>query len=122
MKYYVLEYRDKQILRAFLINLENDDPADNKQLAVLVGVDYTRMISVCAQHRPLLVRYKVSKEQVGKNTVKEMYAAIGDDLDDKKCTSCSFSSVKEFFDYIGFDSVTYEFAPDSPAMRQASVH
>jgi len=122
MKYYVLEYRDKQILRAFLINLENDDPADNKQLAILVGVDYTRMISVCAVHRPLLVRYKVSKELPDKNTVKEMIAAIGEDVTDHKCTSCSFRSVKEFFDYIGFDSVTYEFAPDSPAMRQASVH
>lgn len=122
MKYYVLEYRGKKILRAFLIKLETDDTEDNKQLAVLVAIDYTRMISVCAEHRPLLLRYKVSKELVGKNTVKEMYAAIGEDLDDNKLTSCSFSSVKEFYDYIGFNSETYEFESDSPAMRQASVH
>ena len=123
MRYYVIEYRGKQILRGFLLHLKKDEPEDNKQLAILVGVDYTRMISVCAEHRPQLVRYKVSKD-VGKDTVKKLIEAIldGEPEVPYKTTTCGLNSVKEFFDYIGFDSETYEFAPDSAAMRQATVH
>lgn len=123
MRYYVLEYRGKQILRGFLLHLKKDEPEDNKQLAILVGVDYTRMISVCAEHRPQLVRYKVSKD-IGKDTVKKMIDAIcdGEEAEPYKTTSCGLNTVKEFFDYIGFDSETYEFAPDSRAMRTCSTH
>lgn len=122
-RYYVLEYRDKQILRGFLLHLKKDDPVHNKLLAILVGVDFARYMSVCAEHRPQLVRYKVAKCN-GRNTVKEMYKEIGEGepVNDFKSTSCGLNSVKEFFDYIGFNHETYEFNPDSVAMRNCTTH
>lgn len=123
MKYFVLEYKDRKVSRAFLIKVEGASRIHKIMMERLFMADAQRSQRTCPAHKHLLVRYAIGPCDFEDNTstVKAMYAMYGLTNGDK-VTSVSFDTFFEFYEHIGFDSEQLTFAEDSYANRAVTVH
>lgn len=123
MKYFVLEYKNQKVSRAFLIKPKSAGRINQITMERLFMADAQRAERTCGAHKHLLVRYAIGPcaQKDNTSTVKAMYQMYGL-TDGDKVTSVSFDTFSEFFDYIGFDSEQLTFAEDSQAIRVTTVH